>query len=45
MWDNFVEETLSTGEKETISYDTEEEMDAYIKEKQAENKKESNVNE
>lgn len=36
MWDYFVEETLSTGENVTIPFDTEEEMDKYIQEKQDE---------
>lgn len=39
MWDYFVEETLSTGEKVTIPFDTEEEMDKYIQEKQLENER------
>ena len=38
MWEYFIEETLSTGEKVTIPFDTEEEMNKYIEEKQKENK-------
>ena len=38
MWDYWVEETLSTGEIVTIPFDTKEEMDEYIREKQKENK-------
>ena len=35
----WVEEKLSTGEIVTIPFDTKEEMDEYIKEKQKENKR------
>ena len=34
MLDYFVEEILSTGERVTIPFDTEEEMNSYITEKQ-----------
>lgn len=39
MWNFWIEETLSTGEKVTIPFDTEEEMDKYIQEKQLENER------
>lgn len=33
-WRYFIEETLSTGEKVTVPFDTEEEMNNYIKEQE-----------